>query len=151
VSTPLTITHLEEAGLMDSILAQARNKYPSECCGLVLEDQGQLSLIPCENLQDSMHAKDPEAFSRTSATAYFIDPKVVMDNEAKMRCIYHSHPDHGAYFSEEDQLVAAPFGEPNFPDTSYLVVSVMKGEIAEKNVFLWDESTEQFEPATEGE
>ena len=149
--TPVTITHLEEAGLMDSILDQARKEYPSECCGLVIEDQGQLSLIPCENLQDAMHAKDPEAFARTSATAYFIDPKIVMDNEEKMRCIYHSHPDHGAYFSEEDQLVVAPFGEPNFPDTSYLVVSVMKGEVAEKNIFIWDESTEQFEPAAGGE
>jgi len=147
----VTIKHLEDAGLMESILAQAQEEYPSECCGLVVEDEGTLSLIRCENLQDQMHAKDPESFSRTSATAYYIDPRIVMENEARMRCIYHSHPDHGAYFSDEDQLVAAPFGEPNFPDTSYLVVSVMKGEIADKNMFIWDENTEQFEPAVEGE
>ena len=37
--------------------------------------------------------------------------------------IYHSHPDVGAYFSDEDQDKALFLGEPIFP-VSYLVVDV---------------------------
>jgi len=136
---------IREAGLIEQIEAQAKAEYPSECCGLIVEDAGQLRAVACENLQDEMHAKHPEDFSRTSATAYFIDPKIIMENADALRCIYHSHPDHGAYFSEEDQLVAAPFGEPNFPGVSYLVVSVMGGEIADRKVFVWSDASEQFE------
>lgn len=124
MSKTVNIRDIENAGLMQEIFRQSQNEYPSECCGLILRDeQHQLTLLPCVNLQDEWHARDPVSFPRTSATAYSIDPRVIMDNESRMVCIYHSHPDHGAYFSDEDQLVAAPFGEPSFPNVSYLVVS----------------------------
>ena len=139
-----SLEDIDEAGLLEAIEIQARAEYPSECCGLLIEENGRLRAIPCKNLQDEMHEKHPEDFTRTSATAYFIDPKIIMENADQLRCIYHSHPDHGAYFSDEDQLVAAPFGEPNFPGVSYLVVSVMGGEVADKKVFTWDEESEQF-------
>lgn len=139
-----SLADIEEAGLLEAIETQSRAEYPSECCGLLVEEHGRLKAIPCENLQDKMHEMHPEDFSRTSATAYFIDPKIIMENADSLRCIYHSHPDHGAYFSEEDQLVASPFGEPNFPGVSYLVISVMGGEVADKKVFTWDDATEQF-------
>ena len=139
-----SLEDIDEAGLLEGIETQARAEYPSECCGLLVEENGRLRAIPCKNLQDEMHAKHPDDFTRTSATAYFIDPKIIMENADNLRCIYHSHPDHGAYFSDEDQLVAAPFGEPNFPGVSYLVVSVMGGEVADKKVFTWDDTSEQF-------
>ncbi len=144
LSSP-TLEDIELAGLLESIESQSRMEYPNECCGLLVEEEGRLIQIPCENLQDQMRAKYPEDFQRTAATAYFIDPKIILENQDKMRCIYHSHPDHGAYFSDEDQLIASPFGEPNFPGVSYLVISVMGGDVADRKVFTWDEGTEQFE------
>jgi proteasome lid subunit RPN8/RPN11 len=146
MSLGATLDEIRAAGLLDDIFEQSRAEYPSEACGLIVEGaDGALQRLPCKNLQDEMHARDPEQYPRTSATAYFIDPRIIMDNEAHLRCIYHSHPDHGAYFSAEDQLVAAPFGEPNFPGVSYLVVSVMKGEVDAHKLYAWSDATEQFE------
>lgn len=140
-----SLADLQAAQLLDDIFAQSRAEYPSECCGLILEgDGGALIRLPCENLQDKMHAMDPATYPRTSATAYYMDPKLVMKHADQIRCIYHSHPDHGAYFSDEDQLVAAPFGEPSFPGVSYLVVSVMKGEVDAHTLFQWSDDAEKF-------
>lgn len=140
-----SLTDLEEAGLLQAIETQSRAEYPNECCGLIIEKDGRLQRIACENLQDKMLAEHPGEFTRTAATAYFMAPKVILEHAESIRCIYHSHPDHGAYFSDEDQLVAAPFGEPNFPGVSYLVVSVMSGEVKDRKVFTWSDSSEQFE------
>ncbi len=141
----ITQTDLRAAELLEPIFAQARAEYASECCGLIVETpDGDLQRIPCENLQDAMHAEDPETFTRTSETAYFIDPRLILEHAEKLRCIYHSHPDHGAYFSDEDQMAAAPFGEPSFPGVSYLVVSVEAGEIADSVMFVWSDSREMF-------
>jgi adenylyltransferase/sulfurtransferase len=141
-------TDLREAGLLEPIFAQARDEYPSECCGLIVEEEGgALARIACDNLQDTMHASDPETFTRTSRTAYFIDARLIRRHADQLRCIYHSHPDHGAYFSDEDQMAAAPFGEPSFPGVSYLVVSVENGEIADSKMFVWSDTKEAFIPS----
>jgi len=47
-----------------------------------------------------------------------------------VKVIYHSHCDCGAYFSKEDQLVAAPDGEPVLP-VVYLVTSVRGGGVVD--------------------
>ena len=141
----ITQRDLRAAELLEPIFAQAREEYASECCGLIVEaGDGSLQRIPCENLQDAMHAEDPETFTRTSATAYFIDPRLILEHADQLRCIYHSHPDHGAYFSDEDQMAAAPFGEPSFPGVSYLVVSVEKGEVVDSVMFVWSAAAEAF-------
>jgi len=141
----ITQSDLRVAGLLEPILAQARTEYASECCGLIVESsEGALVQIPCENLQDTMHAQDPETFTRTSTTAYFIDPRLIREHADQLRCIYHSHPDHGAYFSDEDQMAAAPFGEPSFPGVSYLVISVNKGEVGDSVMFVWSDAEEAF-------
>ncbi len=134
--------------IIEAIDAQARAEYPNECCGLLVELDGRLHQVACRNLQDEMHARDPERFPRTARTAYFIEPRVIVDNAEQMRCIYHSHPDHGAYFSDEDQLVAAPFGEPSYPGVCYLVVSVQDGEVADRRLYVWDEGTGRFVEAS---
>jgi len=55
-----------------------------------------------------------------------------------VRCIYHSHVDVGAYFSEEDQRMALLDGEPLYPDVEYLVVDVKAGESVRAEAFAWD-------------
>ena len=60
------------------IRAQAEAQYPAECCGVLLVRGGAPAdrmLLPCRNIQDELHAKDPERHPRDSRTAYFIDPK----------------------------------------------------------------------------
>jgi proteasome lid subunit RPN8/RPN11 len=108
--------------------------------------------IPVKNVYDEMHAKYPETYSRTAKTAYLIDPKEqrrifddVEKNDQEVKGIYHSHTDHDAYFSEEDRLVAAPWGEPMYPGVSYIVVSIWSKKLKAINEFFWDEGKKNFQ------
>ncbi len=139
---------------LDQITRHAVEHYPSEACGFLIGEKTQNSVtqfIPCKNVYDEMHAKCPETYPRTSKTAYLIDPKdqqKYFDEAEKsgvaVKAIYHSHTDHDAYFSAEDKLVAAPWGEPMYPDISYLVVSVWDKKLKEMNLFYWDSEKNDF-------
>ncbi len=140
--------------ILDQLAAHAIQHYPLEACGFLIGEKGQKSVsefLPVKNIYDEMHAKYPETYPRTSKTAYLIDPKEqqkIFDeaahNNQEVKAIYHSHTDHDAYFSDEDKLVAAPWGEPNFPGVSYIVVSVWNGKLKEMNEFHWNETQNGF-------
>jgi proteasome lid subunit RPN8/RPN11 len=61
-----------------------------------------------------------------------------------LRAIYHSHPDHDAYFSATDSAAAALWGEPNYPGVVYLVYSVKRGRFAAAKAFDWSEGKREF-------
>ncbi len=50
------------------IRAQAIAEYPGECCGVVMDKPGERLLLACRNIQDELHAKDPERHPRDSRT-----------------------------------------------------------------------------------
>ena len=133
--------------------AQAAAEYPSECCGVVLEKPGpspERLLLPCRNIQNDLHAKDPDRHPRDARTAYYIDPKdliAIGRREAqgfRVLTIYHSHIDTGAYFSPTDRHNALVNGEPAYPDASYVVLSVMGGRPVEASAFRWDPGARDF-------
>ena len=104
-----------------------------------------------ENIQNRLHREDPKTHTRDAQTAYCFDPtdmqKVLVENEKAGRAfrgIYHSHPDHDAYFSETDSAAASPFGEPSFPGVVYLVYSVKQGRMADLKVFDWSDDEERY-------
>lgn len=140
--------------IIDQLVAHAVKHYPNEACGFLIGEKGQDSVtefLPVRNVYDEMHAKYPETYPRTTKTAYLIDPRAqqeAFDNAEKngqeIKAIYHSHTDHDAYFSQEDRLVAAPWGEPNYPGVSYIVVSVWDGKLKEINKFDWDTTKNDF-------
>lgn len=140
--------------ILDQVVAHAVKHYPDEACGFLIGEKGQRSVtefLPVKNVYDEMHAKYPETYPRTAKTAYLIDPRVqqgVFDDAVKngreVKAVYHSHTDHDAYFSEEDRLVAAPWGEPNYPGVSYIVVSIWNGKPKEMNEFFWDDQKQSF-------
>lgn len=141
--------------LFRQIAEQAEREYPSECCGMILAPAGESSkpsrVRPCRNAQDEYHARDPENFPRTAQTAYFIDPKELLDIQRELRkareeirAIYHSHINAGAYFSDEDTKAAAPEGEPAYPGVDYLVISVIHGKVKEAHGFRWDSRQKKF-------
>lgn len=139
---------------MDQVVAHAAKHYPNEACGFLIGEKKNRSVtefLPVKNVYDEMHARYPETYPRTAKTAYLIDPKEqqrIFDeaerNGQEVKAIYHSHTDHDAYFSEEDRLVAAPWGEPMFAEVSYIVVSIWNGKLKEVNEFFWDESKNDF-------
>ncbi len=133
--------------------AQAVAEYPSECCGVLLVRGAPLEdrlLLPCRNIQDELHAKDPGRHPRDSRTAYFIDPKDLLAigrREAegyRVAGIYHSHIDTGAYFSPTDKQNALINGEPAYPDAVYIVLSVMERRLVEAAAFVWDPVARDF-------
>ena len=65
-------------------------------------------------------------------------------NGAKLKAFYHSHPDHNAYFSEEDKAFASPFGEPIFPETAQIVISLYQRQVKDIRAYTWSEEQKDF-------
>ncbi len=137
----------------------ARETYPDECCGLIIGPPSAkghkteaLQLLPCRNVQNEMHAKDPEFYPRTARRAFLIDPfefeRIVRRAEEAgevVRGIFHSHPDEDAYFSQEDEDAAVPFGDiPAFPDAEHIVMSVREGVVLGQKVYSWNAGQKTF-------
>jgi proteasome lid subunit RPN8/RPN11 len=141
------------SSLLGKVVSHVESYPHQESCGLILKDSNsQLTrVIACTNIQDLRHQEDPSSYPRNSKTAYFIDPKELLSLEKEMRrtgesisVIYHSHIDTDAYFSEEDIRQALCFGEPIFPDVSYLVLSVKNSKVQEMCFYGWDEQSKEF-------
>src|SRR5207249_3482420 len=104
-----------------AIKEQAAAEYPNECCGVILVRGAERRHVPCRNVQDQMHARDPITFPRTARNAYYMDPidalrlNRLADEGFAFAVIYHSHPNAGAYFSETDRGQALIKGEPAYP------------------------------------
>ena len=134
--------------LCEAIFAEAIAAWPREACGVVLglpEKPETLRFQRFENLQDRLHALDPEAYPRDARTAYAMDPlrldRLVRETEARgerLVAVVHSHPQHPSYFSRTDQAAAAPFGSPSYPEALQLVVSVYDQTVRDLKAFGWD-------------
>ncbi len=144
-----------EPKIWEQMVAHSIEHYPSEACGILAgpkEGREGTIFYPCKNIYDEMHEKAPETYPRTSKTAYLMDgaeqqalfDKIAGDGLA-VQSIVHSHPDHDAYFSEEDRLAAAPWGEPFYPEISYIVISIWDRTLKEANDFLWNAETQDFD------
>ena len=132
--------------LADDKLTEAREhalaEYPYE------SDQ----IFRCTNIQNQLHEQDPETYVRDARTAYYIDPRELMrimkqaqEQGLVIKLFYHSHPEHDAYFSEEDKRMALFDNEPTYPDARYLVISVYNKEIRDQAFFEWNPETHEFE------
>ena len=141
---------------LDEIHLHAVEEYPYECCGIVVgnpDDNQDNVVYRCENIQNKLHEKDPENFTRDARTAYNISAlelqKLLSKASSKgwvFKVLYHSHPEHDAYFSEEDTRMALFDGEkPIYPGTQYLVVSVYNEKVRDQALFGWNPGTKTFE------
>jgi proteasome lid subunit RPN8/RPN11 len=135
----------------DAICHHAQDTFPEECCGAILVRNGNEEVCRVPNIQNVMHAKDPQRYPRDATTAYLWDPKAYQEimtevdsGKASVKAFYHSHPDHDAYFSPEDKAAAMPWGEPSYPDAAYLVISVYDREVRAIQAYVWDEGQKDF-------
>ena len=138
---------------LDAIVAQAEREFPDECCGFIIGDGALEEVRPITNIQNQKHAENPAAFTRDARTAFLMDPKehLAVLNEIdrrklNLRAVYHSHPDHDAYFSATDRAQACSFdpAEPDYPDTFHIVMSVRSGKFVRAAAFTWDASAKDF-------
>jgi len=136
-----------------AIRQHAEAEYPAECCGLLLVHPStppERKLLPCRNIQDELHARDPERFPRTSRTAYYIghEDLLAISREQsagwEVAVIYHSHVDAGAYFSETDRRNALVDGQPAYPGAIYVVVEVRERRAEDTRAFRWDDPRRDF-------
>jgi proteasome lid subunit RPN8/RPN11 len=129
---------------LDEVLRHARETDPDECCGAIVIRDGRDEVWRLRNVQNELHAQDPEAHPRTARTAYALGRE---DTEridgATLKVIYHSHSKNGAYFSGEDRARAMFGDEPMYPDVAYLVVSDARAP-DEARAFRWSEDECDF-------
>ena len=134
-----------DTDVWNGLVDHAVGEYPNECCGLLLRDPaGAVEVVRVRNVQDEMHARDPARYPRTARTAYAGHPadlKNALERAERpgfaLLGFYHSHPDHAAYFSEEDVAQATPFGEPSYPDAVQIVLSIYGREVKDVKAFAW--------------
>jgi proteasome lid subunit RPN8/RPN11 len=137
---------------LEALRTQAIEEYPEESCGVIVARGEERRLLRCRNVQNELHARDPERNPRTARTAYHIDPQDLLrigrlESEGfTVAVIYHSHVDAGAYFSETDRRQALMAGEPTYPGTVYLVTSVVRGRAEATTAFQWDGTRREFLP-----
>jgi proteasome lid subunit RPN8/RPN11 len=136
-----------------AIKAQAEREYPYECCGFVIGDGAVEEVRPIPNIQNEKHAANPQTHPRDARTAYLMEPRAQLAvlNEIDRRglmlkAVYHSHPDHDAYFSATDRRQACAFdpSQPDYPDTAYVVFSIRNAQFSRAAAFVWDEASGDF-------
>jgi len=149
MATPPEVTLTAQT--WQEISSHAEESFPDECCGVVIADGVHERVQRLENIQNKLHALDPETYPRTAVIAYAMDPRElesVIDsaakNGAKLKAFYHSHPEHEAYFSAEDKAFASPFGEPTFPNAAQIVVSIYQRAVKNLAAFAWSEDERDF-------
>ena len=105
---------------VDAIVAQSRDEYPDEACGVITGPAGSDSPVNLKTMVNAAH----------SPTFYEFDPKDLLalyrdvdDNDEEIIVIYHSHTETEAYPSRTDIAYA---GEPG---AHYVLVS-SRNEIA---------------------
>lgn len=135
----------------EELRLHAMETFPEECCGIILANGASDRVRRCVNVQNRLHALDPQTYPRDATIAYAMDPKelqaILRESEttgAKIKAFYHSHPNHDAYFSEEDKAFACPFGEPAYPDSAQIVVSIYDRAVKEVSAYAWDQGKEDF-------
>ena len=135
----------------EAICQHARETFPEECCGVIVGGAGQEEVRRMTNAQNALHQKDPVAYPRNATTAYFMDAKELLallqevdTRHLTLKAFYHSHPNHGAYFSAEDKARAMFDDEPAYPDSAHLVVSIYDQEVREAKAFAWEPEKRDF-------
>ena len=139
------------ADTLEELSRHAQDTFPDECCGAVIARAGQESVWRITNVQNALHEKDPESYPRDATIAYFMEPKELLammketdSGAATLKALYHSHPNHDAYFSAEDKARAMFGDEPSYPDTAYLVISIYERQIKAIRAYRWHEATKDF-------
>ncbi len=149
---------------LDQIYVHAKGEFPDECCGIILSDGTREFVRKCRNVQNERHAKDPDRYPRDARTAYLMAEDDLnkihqegRDKKRQIKVLYHSHPNHDAYFSEKDKADAT-WGDwgPTYPGAVYLVVSVYDwrrfylwlleklGLVKTAKAFAWNEDDTDF-------
>lgn len=91
-----------EDKVLAAITSHAERAFPQESCGLVLDNNGLLHYLPCEN-----KSHQPEQ-------SFLIDPVIYAQCADRVKMIVHSHPNRSAQPSQADMASCERSGVPYF-------------------------------------
>ena len=135
----------------EEISLHAIETFPEECCGVILHKGKTDDVRRCQNIQNDLHALDSKTYPRNATIAYAMDLKelefIIHEAEttgAKIKAFYHSHPNHEAYFSQEDRAFATPFGEPTYPESAQIVISIYDRAVKRISAYVWAREKKDF-------
>jgi drug/metabolite transporter (DMT)-like permease/proteasome lid subunit RPN8/RPN11 len=127
------------------IYRHARETYPAEACGFIRASGVQR----CVNVIDELARDRPADFTRSARTGYALGMADLrkladsFDGDDPVRIIYHSHPDVGAYFSDEDHRHAVIEGQPMYP-VRHLVVDTTRDGARGARLFEFSEQEGRY-------
>ena len=144
-----------DAKALAAMHAHAEEGFPEEVCGVLFATPNGQVVRRMQNVQNALHAADPVTNPRDARTAYQFDGAELLEvtrqgDEPSWQIVlfYHSHPQHGAYFSDTDKTRALFGGEidlgPAFPGVADLVISVYDRVVRDRKTFAWDEAAQDF-------
>jgi proteasome lid subunit RPN8/RPN11 len=113
-------------GLIDEMVAHAREDLPNECCGLIGGRDGEATIL--HRVENA--AASPLRYEMEPKAQY--DAYTAIEGEGlELLAIYHSHTKSAAYPSQTDvnQAVA-------WPDQVYLIVSLADAEAPDVKGYL---------------
>jgi proteasome lid subunit RPN8/RPN11 len=129
----------------------AKATFPYECCGFLYGTDNENGRQITEAIIAPNSKKgDQRRRFEISPLDYMKAEQYALQHETQFLGIYHSHPNHPAIASEHDLAKAMPF-------FSYVIVSVMEGEVADtkswklkedERVFLEEEVTFSIKSTT---
>lgn len=130
------------ASVRERLRALALAEYPREACGLLLgriEGRRRVAEVvhPARNLAVERAHDRYELDPRDQLAA----ERAARDAGREVIGVWHTHPDHPATPSETDRAAA-------WSGWSYLILSVVRGELAEVRSWRLDEATRRFHPET---
>src|SRR5262245_20931972 len=77
------------ARLLEQCFAHGAETWPEEACGYLTGPEAEAGAVteghPIPNIQNRMHAEDPQTYPREAKEAYFLDPKVRLPLERRLR------------------------------------------------------------------
>jgi adenylyltransferase/sulfurtransferase len=140
------------AAILNEVFAHAREAEPEECCGLITGADAApfLRVVRCRNEMTRQHQLDPASYPRDGTQGFYMNEQDYLSAEEeavargeRITCVYHSHVEAGAYFSEMDQDFADQPLFP-FPRADHLVVAVVAGKVVDPAIFRREPGVARF-------
>lgn len=103
-------------GLIDEMVAHAREDLPNECCGMVGGRNGAATSV----YRARNHFESPLRFGVHPDDLFRITQKEMPEREEELVAIYHSHTKSRAYPSQTDLNEA----QNSWPDAVWVIVSL---------------------------
>ncbi len=129
-----------EEGAWADMVAHAEGSYPEECCGAMLgrfteEEKTVTRTVALRNAHNGARSTRYEIRAEELLAAGRLGAAEGLD----VLGIYHSHPDHDAYFSETDLKHSCPW-------YSFVVLSIRDGKFTHAGSWLADPDQKRAEP-----